>query len=95
MALIRSLPADYDAFVSTVVLLPDFGYEKVKEAFYLEEQNRRARKLDTASLALANAASTTASASAAAASIAPSSDPAKHCDFCQGTGHEMRDCFKF
>ena len=57
MALIRSLPSsEYDAFISTVVLLENFNYDKVKEAFTLEEHNRQARKNDNRAVsALANA----------------------------------------
>jgi gag-polypeptide of LTR copia-type/GAG-pre-integrase domain/Integrase core domain len=92
MALIRSLPADYSSFVSTVVLMPDFSYDRVKEAFRLEEHNRQARLNDTQSVStIANAAFQRSSAPA------PSTTPKSSlsCSFCEGTGHNLEMCFAF
>ena len=49
MVLIRSLPEDYRSFISTIMLLPQFDYATVKDAFVMEEQNRRPRPSDNPS----------------------------------------------
>ena len=53
MTLLCALPAEYQSFVLSLVLLPSFDYAAVKESFYLEEQNRIARDLDNPTLASA------------------------------------------
>ena len=89
MALIRSLPADYASFVSTVVLLPDFSYDKVKEAFRLEEHNRQAR--------LHDAKSVSAIANVSQARPRPSPGPKSSlvCTFCEGNGHTQDMCYSY
>ena len=95
MALIRSLPADYAAFTSTVVLMQDFSYEKVKEAFILEEHNRQARQQDAdQQVALANAAKL-AKFRHNQSSFSPSTANNLKCTFCEGTTHTQETCYKY
>jgi len=82
MALIHSLPADYSSFVSTVVLMPDFSYDRVKEAFRLEEHNHQAHLNDTRSVSTI--------ANAAAQPRLPLT-----CTFCEGTGRNLEMCYAY
>ena len=41
MAMVRALPSEYRSFVSSLILLPQFDFKTLKEAFILEEDNRK------------------------------------------------------
>ena len=81
MTLIRALPAEYQSFVSSLVLLPSFDYAAVKESFYLEEQNRIARDLDNPTLA--------------SAAIHSPASTSVSCSFCGLPGHLQEKCFRY
>ena len=83
MALIRALPASYSSFVSTAVLLPDFSYAKVKEAFILEEHNRRANEAGPSFIA------------SVASQQKGRGKQNSLCDFCGAPGHVQSTCFKY
>src|SRR5918992_2828554 len=53
MALIRSLPADYNNFASSLLLLDAFDLSKLQSAFQNEEAQRTARQIDSSSSSLA------------------------------------------
>lgn len=81
MALICSLPAEYNSFVSSLLLLLQFDCSTLNEAFTTEENQRRTRNLDTSSqVALSTSLSSTST-------IKPI------CDFCGCSGHLEASCF--
>ena len=85
MTLIRALPAEqYAAFRSTLLLQPKITMSVLRDAFQLEEENRRP---SASALALA-AVSVPTSSNIAAANIAASGP----CFFCGRAGHQQLDC---
>src|ERR1700754_2064924 len=44
MALTRSLPSQYSNFISSLILLPQFDFPTLKEAFSLQEENDKAQE---------------------------------------------------
>ena len=58
MAMIRSLPSEYRSFVSSLVLLPQFDFKTLKEAFIIEEDNRKASDIASGPVTAANIANT-------------------------------------
>ena len=93
MAMVRSLPAEYEAFVSSLSLLPQFDFRTLKEAFIIEETNRKAAKHNASVAAAANLARSSAPASV---SPAPSSSSApRQCDFCNMKGHIQENCYQY
>src|SRR5215510_3977976 len=85
MSLIRSLSDDYRSFISSLMLLPQFDYATVKEAFILEEQNRRPR-------ASSSSSALSSMATPAARGIKANN---KVCDFCKLKGHLVEACFRY
>lgn len=84
MTLIRSLPVEqFSAFRSSPLLLSDIKLSTLKEAFQLEEENRRP------------SASTLALSTSAPATAAVASDTPSQCHFCRRTGHFQADCSKY
>lgn len=84
MMLIRSLPVEqFSAFRSSLLLLSDIKLSTLKEAFQLEEENRRP------------SASTLALSTSASAAAAATSESSSQCHFCQRTGHFQADCSKY
>src|SRR6266487_3594046 len=53
MALIRSLPTDYNSFASSLLLLDAFDLSKLQSAFQNEQAQRTARHIDSSSSSLA------------------------------------------
>jgi hypothetical protein len=84
MALIRALPADYAAFKSALMLLPQFDYNTVKEAMILEQQNRTPRISDSSVTFTSSQVATT-----------PSLSSATTCAFCKRPGHSIDNCYKY
>src|SRR6266487_2437815 len=78
MALIRSLPLDYNNFASSLLLLYAFDLPRLQSAFQNEEAQRTARHIDSSSSSLTLHTTT---------SLMP-------CFFCEGTSHFERDCEK-
>jgi hypothetical protein len=93
MAMIRALPAEYDSFVSSLTLLPQFDFKTLKEAFIIEETNRKAAKHAASVAAAANLVHSPPSASIAS-TPSPSSGP-KHCVFCNMKGHVQSNCYQY
>lgn len=82
MTLIRALPAEqFAAFRSTLLLQPTITLEVLRNAFQLEEENRR-----PSASAMALAATTSASANRAVPSL---------CAFCKMPGHQQSNCFSY
>jgi hypothetical protein len=80
MTLIRALPAEYNNFASSLLLLDSLEIQKLKSAFHNEESQRLARSVSTStSLAFQSAAASSSNLS---------------CTFCNGTSHSEKDCFK-
>ena len=79
MALIRALPAEYNTFVSSLLLLDSLDLDKLKSAFQNEESQRLARNV------------TASSPSLAMSSTNSSSTARPTCFFCGGL-HFERDC---
>ena len=77
MTLIRALPAEYNNFASSLLLLDSLDLEKLKSAFQTEESQRFARNPATAP-ALAQAAQPSSSLT---------------CSFCGRKGHGKPDCW--
>lgn len=108
MALIRALPDEYSSFVSSLLLLPTFGYEEVKAAFYNEEQTRISRSDAQTMATLANRVVHDSSApkhSSNSTRSTPSSNPhpphstprppKPPCDFCGRTNHTFNTCWEY
>ena len=81
MALIRALPAEYNTFVSSLLLLDSLDLDKLKSAFQNEESQCLARNV------------TASSPSLAMSSTNSSSTTRPSCYFCGGL-HFERDCNK-
>lgn len=87
MAMVRSLPAEYDSFVSSLSLLPQFDFKTLKEAFIIEETNRRAAKNAANVAAAANLARSPArSAPRSTPSVSTPSSAPRVCEFCNMRG---------
>ncbi|TFY71470.1 hypothetical protein EVG20_g1549 [Dentipellis fragilis] len=81
MALIRGLPSElYGSFTSSLLLLPQIDRATILEAFIAEDNNRRLRPSDDATLA-------SRASAAAAASMSTT------CDFCGRQGHIEAQCY--
>ncbi|KZT17967.1 hypothetical protein NEOLEDRAFT_1199958, partial [Neolentinus lepideus HHB14362 ss-1] len=80
MALIRALLAEYNNFVSSLLLLDSLNLSKLQSAFQNEESQRFARGID-ASPSLAMAAGTTSTSSQGV-----------RCTFCDWEGHTEASC---
>ena len=78
MALTRSLPSQYSNFISSLILLPQFDFPTLKEAFSLQEENDKAQERQHTIVAAAQLA--TASSKPSKSSKVPSTRP--KCDFC-------------
>ena len=79
MALIRALPEEFSAFVSTLLLKDDLDKAKIHQAFVTEETQRRRHADESATAAIALNA-------ALAKSV---------CDFCTLQGHTQANCYKY
>ncbi|EPQ54729.1 hypothetical protein GLOTRDRAFT_130080 [Gloeophyllum trabeum ATCC 11539] len=81
MSLICSLPAEYNNFVSSLLLLDSLSLSKLQSAFQNDETQRTTRGFSsTHSLALK-------------ASGSPSFAPDVRCSFCDAVGHSEASCF--
>ncbi|KZT30330.1 hypothetical protein NEOLEDRAFT_1054514, partial [Neolentinus lepideus HHB14362 ss-1] len=80
MALIRALPAEYNNFVSSLLLLDSLDLSKLQSAFQNEESQHFARSVDSLP-SLAMAAGTTSA-----------SLQGVHCMFCDWEGHTKASC---
>ena len=81
MAMITSLPADYQSFRSSLLLLDQVDRSTLQEAFRNEEANRLRDQINS-------------STSQALSVSASSSSQIKRCTFCLRTGHLEEECFK-
>src|SRR5271156_4607481 len=61
MALICALPADYNNFASSLLLLDSLSIDKLKSAFHNEESQRTARQVDLSALAFYTLSSSSSS----------------------------------
>lgn len=91
MALTRSLPPQYSSFVSSLILLPQFDFKTLKEAYILQEENDKASNQSDSISAAANFVSNNSKQSK---SSNPSSNRPK-CDFCSMKGHIQENCHQF
>jgi LTR polyprotein gag-polypeptide-like protein len=87
MAMLRSLPEEYNHFVSSLLIQDKLEKTTVLEAFltYQTQQQRRSDAEDTAAKALA--------ASNQKPTLKRFSD--KQCNFCNMKGHLESDCFRY
>jgi len=91
MAMIRALPAEYQAFRSSLMLLDKIDKRTLQEAFKNEEiQRQQAENVSSASPARALAASTSG-----AKQNTPRPRTLYNCDFCGRVGHTMDRCRQF
>ena len=79
--LCNALPKEYESFHSAVLLLSDFTWSTLKEAFAQEQQNRQEHVQITQAM-LASGPST------------PSSSRSVICTFCNVSGHTEDKCFR-
>ncbi|KNZ72084.1 hypothetical protein J132_04365 [Termitomyces sp. J132] len=79
MALIRALPDDFSAFVSTLLLKDDLDKAKIHQAFVTEETQPRRCSDESAAAIIAM--------STALAKVT--------CDFCTLQGHTQANCYKY
>jgi hypothetical protein len=89
MAMIRSLPSEYESFISSITLLPSFDFKTLKEAFINEENNWKAAK---------SAANIAAAANLARSPPPPpsvSSSSPRLCEFCGMKGHTQSHCYQY
>ena len=84
MAMITSLPADYQSFRLSLLLLDQVDRSTLQEAFKNEEVNRL-RDLSTSGASVSQALA----ASTPSRSLSP-----KKCTFCGRNGHLKEECFK-
>src|ERR1700749_2040578 len=91
MAMIRSLPAEYRSFVSSLILLPKFDFKTLREAFILEEDNRKASIAQDSIIAAANLTTTLSNRSKQSNTSSPSSTRVT-CEFCQTYNHTQAQC---
>jgi gag-polypeptide of LTR copia-type len=94
MAMVRALPQEYSSFVSSLILLPQFDFKTLKEAFILEESNRRATSASTSVTAVANLARVSNKCTLASKSTSkpPPPSPKLICEFCQTHNHSQDQC---
>lgn len=97
MAMVRSLPSEYRSFVSSLILLPQFDFKTLKEAFLLEEDNRKNSEMSTGISAAANLANTSKKQPNASKTTPPSSSssPKLVCEFCQAHYHSQAQCHMY
>ncbi|THH03395.1 hypothetical protein EW145_g6293 [Phellinidium pouzarii] len=86
VALVRALPMEYSSFRSALLLLTNFDFKTVKDAFLQEQKNRQLRAADSA-LALSSALKVSTPAKPSSQSIV--------CEFCDIKGHTEAQCFKW
>ena len=86
MAMLRSLPAEYSSFVSTISLMDSISMDKLKTSFITEESNRKALQSQSpASSSTANFVSST-----------PARPPTRIqtvCTWCERFGHDEESCY--
>src|SRR6202000_1900008 len=75
MALTRSLPPQYSSFVSSLILLPQFDFPTLKEAFQLQEENDKAAGRYASVAAAAQLASVASVATVASVASVASKQP--------------------
>ncbi|THG96406.1 hypothetical protein EW145_g7784 [Phellinidium pouzarii] len=85
VALVRALPMEYSSFRSALLLLTNFDFKTVKDAFLQEQKNRQPRAADSA-LALSSALKVSTPAKPSSQSVV--------CEFCDIKGHTEAQCFK-
>jgi len=85
MAMITSLPSEYDAFRSSIMLLDQIDKKTLQEAFRNEEINRLRSQGNNSSLV----------SSKALAVATPTPPPAVSCEFCGIPNHTLSQCYKF
>ncbi|THH09759.1 hypothetical protein EW145_g1773 [Phellinidium pouzarii] len=85
VALVRALPMEYSSFHSALLLLTNFDFKTVKDAFLQEQKNRQPRAADSA-LALSSALKVSTPAKPSSQSVV--------CEFCDIKGHTEAQCFK-
>src|SRR6202000_697802 len=106
LALTRPLPPQYSSFVSSLILLPQFDFPTLKEAFQLQEENDKAagRYASVAAAAqLASVASVASVASKQPKSFSRSNKASSSynqsnrftCEFCNVQGHSQDRCFQY
>ncbi|ETW84639.1 hypothetical protein HETIRDRAFT_311817, partial [Heterobasidion irregulare TC 32-1] len=95
MALLWSLPSEFDTFRSSLSLMDVLSRSKLEDAFRREDLNRARRSVPTDS-AQALVASFPSSSTSSSTSYRRSRPPRKQykCDFCGATGHTDDRCFK-
>ena len=81
MAMIRSLPSDYSAFVSSITLMDTIDMAKLKTAFITEESNREDMEEKAELAAAANSATTFSGSNSLI------------CSWCERAGHSEDSCF--
>ena len=79
--LVNALPKEYEAFRSAVLLLGDFTWSTLKEAFAQEQQNRQEHVQVTQAMLASGPA-------------IPSSSKSASCTFCGMSGHTEDSCFR-
>jgi hypothetical protein len=94
MAMVCALPQEYSSFVSSLILLPQFDFKTLKEAFILEEINRRATSASASITASANLARVSNKHTLASKSTSkpPPPSPKLICEFCQTHNHSRDQC---
>ncbi|THH04600.1 hypothetical protein EW145_g5395 [Phellinidium pouzarii] len=74
VALVRALPMEYSSFRSALLLLTNFDFKTVKDAFLQEQKNRQPRAADSA-LALSSALKVSTPAKPSSQSVLDLYDP--------------------
>ena len=82
MAMISSLPAEYDSFRSSLMLLDQIDKKTLQETFRNEEINRIRSQNEVSS-------------SVSSKALVSSSAQAVVCDFCSYSGHTLSQCYKY
>src|ERR1700742_3911264 len=94
MTMVRSLPSEYQSLVSSLILLPQFDFKTIKEAFINEELTRKA---SLSSPGVTEAANFTKSSQKRQGNSKTSSSSSSKptCDFCNLQGHIQADCHRY
>ena len=94
MTMVRSLPSEYQSLVSSLILLPQFDFKTIKEAFINEELTRKA---SLTSPGVTEAANFTKSSQKRQGNSKTSSSSSSKptCDFCNLQGHIQADCHRY
>jgi hypothetical protein len=97
MTMVRSLGPEYQSFVSSLVLLPQFDFKTVKEAFLNEELTRKASLNSPGVVAAANLAKLSQKGQKPFKSSSASSSPFPKpvCEFCNIQGHLQDTCRRY